>query len=111
MLAATTSYWFTWFPGSLLASFGVLAIFWKMVSWLSNAVTTMKKVQVALPIIQSEFSPDHGHSMKDRMEALHDKTDAHIIKVTAWQTQHAHDDDRRFAKVEASLDRIEDQTR
>lgn len=107
MLAAA-SYWVTWFPGALLATFGGVALVWKGVVWFVNATATLRQVQIDLPQIKAEFNPNHGSSMKDRLEALHEKTDQLAYDTSKWQRQHAHDDDRRFGKVEGSLERIED---
>ncbi len=112
MLAtAYTNYWVTWFPGAVLATLGVLALIWRAVTWLSNSTRTIKQVQLALPdilAIRAEFNPNHGSSMKDRVEALHDKQDTLGYDTRKWQREHARDDDRRFGKVEGSLERIED---
>lgn len=111
MLASGSMYWITWFPGSLLATFGVLALLWKGLTNLVEAKRTLKEIRLALPAIQAEFSPNSGHSMKDRVESLHRKTDTLAYESGTWQRKHARDDDRRFAKVEAALERIEDQTK
>ncbi len=101
------TYWFTWFPGAMLAFLGILGLGWKSMKWLVTATGTLKQLQISMPIIEAEFSPDHGHSMKDRVEALHDKQDRLARDTGKWQSQHARDDDRRFAQVEGSLERIE----
>jgi hypothetical protein len=127
MLAGATinNYWVTWFPGSILATLGVLALMWKAVGWLNNAVVTMKQVQVALPMIQAEFVPNHGSSMKDRVEALHDKKDAESLLINQhisadaveFAYQHEFNDkvykagqrrDRQLDRQDAALERIED---
>lgn len=109
MLAhAETSYWVTWFPGALVATLALLTGAWKAIEYVVEAKRTLKATRLALPLIQAEFSPNGGGSMKDRVEALHVKQDELRAENRTWQTKHARDDDRRFAKVEASLERIED---
>ena len=109
--SAVNNYWLTWFPGAVLALISVLILVWKGITWLTSGIHTIKQVQVALPLIQAEFSPNHGSSMKDRMEALHDKQDRHAEIMgehmandrTAFARQ-----DRFNNKIEGALERIED---
>lgn len=108
MLAHAPSYWVTWFPGSLLAFFGVMTLLWKGVEQAVEAKRTLRDVRLALPKIEAQFSRNGGTSMRDRVEKLHDKQDELRWENGKWQRQHARDDDRRFAKVEAALERIED---
>lgn len=98
------NYWLTWGPGALLATLGVLAIIWKVLVWLINGAATLKELRTSLPLIQAEFSPNHGSSMKDRVEALHDNQ----TELASRFRKHVADDERNFNKLEAVLDRIED---
>lgn len=107
-MLAEASYWITWFPGALLAAFGFLALVWKALEYVIEAKATLKQARETMPLVLAEFSPNHGGSMKDRVEALHEKTDELAYKTAKWQREHARDDDRRFGKVEGSLERIED---
>jgi hypothetical protein len=109
MLAhADTNYWITWFPGAILAGLGVLALFWKGIVNITEATRTLKAARLALPKIEAQFSNNGGSSMKDQMDALHRKVDILSYDTGKWQRQHARDDDRRFAKQEATMERIED---
>lgn len=102
-MVGETSLWLT-APGAVLAICGVLALFWRVMVYLVNGAQTLKQLKVSLPAIEAEFSPNSGKTMRDRIDKLSEDT-------ARWQRKHAADDDRRFAKVEAALDRIEDNTR
>lgn len=99
MFGAAPSYWFTWFPGSLLATFGVLAIIWKGIVAAVNMQRAGREILELSPIIKevrAEFSPNGGGSMRDRVEALHD-----------WQLQHARDDSISFRRIDSKLERMD----
>lgn len=111
LAAAVDNYWLTWFPGALLAFFGLLTLIWKGIEQRVEEKRVLRELKLALPAIQAEFSPDHGHSMKDRVEALHAKQDKHQRVMT----DHMENDKTAFAKqerfndrIEATLERIED---
>lgn len=97
------SYWVTWFPGALLAFFGVLTLLAKGIDWFITAKRTLKETQAALPLIQAEFSRNGGQSMRDRVEALHTKQ----FEFGRTMTEHIAQDRRAFARQERTNDRVE----
>jgi hypothetical protein len=98
------NYWTTYFPGSILASIGVLILTWKAIVWFVTSTQTLKQVKLSLPVIEAEFSPNSGGSMRDRVDALHDAQG----ELAARFRGHVADDQRSFNKLQAVLDRIED---
>lgn len=69
MLTAAT-YWATWFPESLLAGISVVILAWKGLGYIFTAKQTLKATQRVLPLIQAEFSPNGGGSMRDKINLL-----------------------------------------
>lgn len=104
LAAAMSNYWVTWFPGAILAALGVLVLAWKGIVNMVTAKRTLDDVRMVLPKIEAEFSRNGGNSMRDRVEALHDRQ-GHLDDRFR---RHVGDDDRHFSKLEATLERIED---
>jgi outer membrane murein-binding lipoprotein Lpp len=111
------AYWFTWFPGALLATFGVLTLLWK-------GITSLVRLQQALPVIYEihhEFSPNSGTSMRDQINGLRsDVRDSNnkTVDLSSSMRKHVADDREAFAaqartnvRMERQLDRIEDHVR
>lgn len=99
-MLAEASYWVTWFPGVVLASAGFLALMWKGIEWFVAAKQTLKQTQAALPLIQAEFSPNGGGSMRDKINVL---SEGQVKVFRRLDTQ-----ERQLNRHEAVLDRIED---
>lgn len=89
------TYWVTWFPGVLLASFGVLAMLWK-------GFRTFAKVYDAVPTLlkaAGELEHNGGSTVKDDISHIK-REQTRVARELATSNQRT---DARLVRVEAKL--------
>lgn len=117
-------YWITWFPGSVLACLGILALVYKGILALTKVTDAanvtrviqadVSELKLEVANIKHEFHPNSGTSMRDQVDAI--STTQQLDKGV--MQSHMDNDKSAFARqdrvnnrIESVLDRLEDHLR